>query len=113
VAQEAVFRSLRKDGGPTIGEVRRGVERTRVHTYVELARGQSVQLELRYSVPLQDGRYRLRLLPQPLARDAALRLSVDAAAGLELRTTGPEGRPGPVRRDGPWAESELVSVVAR
>jgi hypothetical protein len=89
VAQAAQFRSLRRDGAKTIGEVRQGAERTRVHTYVKLARGQSVQLELRYSVPITDGRYRLRLLPQPLARDAGLRVSVDPAPGCR---SGPRDR---------------------
>jgi hypothetical protein len=112
IAQAAEFRSLRQDGAPTRGELRRGKERTRVHSYVTLARGRSVQLELRYSVPVTDGHYRLRLLPQPLARDAVLRLSVEAAAGLSLTTTGTAPSSGPVRRDGPWTESALVSVVA-
>jgi hypothetical protein len=112
VARGAQFRSLRKDGGTTIGDVRPGAERTRVHTYVELARGQSVQLELRYTVAVEDGRYRLRLLPQPLARDASLLVSIVPAAGLSLATVGEDPRPGPVRREGPWAETEVLSVRA-
>jgi len=112
IAQQARFRSLRRDGAKTGGELRRGSERTRLHTYVELARGQSVRLELRYSVPVTDGHYRLRLLPQPLARDADLRVDVEAAAGLVLRTVGRDAREGPVRRTGPWTETEVLSVVA-
>jgi hypothetical protein len=112
IAQAAEFRSFRRDGEMTTGELRRGAERARFHTFVELSRGQSVQLELRYSVPITNGQYRLRLLPQPLARDAALRVDVHAAPGLSLRSVGPGSADGPVEREGPWTGTEVLSVVA-
>jgi hypothetical protein len=112
IAQAAEFRSFRRDGAMTTGELRRGAERTRVHTFVELSRGQSVELELRYSVPVQNGRYRLRLLPQPLARDAVLRVRIDAAPGQSLRSAAAEPMEGPVEREGPWTETEVLAVVA-
>jgi hypothetical protein len=36
---------------------------------------------LRYTTPLPEGRYSLRLVPQPLAHDATLRLDVRPAGG--------------------------------
>jgi hypothetical protein len=112
IAQAATVRSLHRDGAVANGESRRGIERTRVHTYVELARGQSTELVLRYSVPVTDGRYRLRLLPQPLARHARLQVRIDPGDGLALYTEG-AGDPGPVRQDGAWTQTEVLSVVAR
>jgi hypothetical protein len=82
-----------------------------VHTFVTLPRGGRVELELRYSVPLTDGRYRLRLLPQALANDAALDVVVSAADGLELGSVeGAELAGGQAVRRGPWAEREVVDV---
>jgi hypothetical protein len=111
ISPQAQFRSLRQDGQPATGDVRPGVERTRVHTFVTLPRGGRVELELRYSVPLTDGRYRLRLLPQALANDAALDVVVSAADGLELGSVeGAELVGGQAVRQGPWAEREVVDV---
>ncbi|MFP5372251.1 MAG: DUF4012 domain-containing protein, partial [Actinomycetes bacterium] len=84
VSPEAVVRSFTSNGSPATGGVRTGPRRTRAFTYVTLARGQSVDLLLRYDVPVEDGRYRIALLPQPLARDAGLQLIVQPADGQQL-----------------------------
>ena len=111
VSPDARFRSLLRDGKQTTGDVRPGAERTRVHTFVTLPRGEQVSVELRYSVPVTGGRYRLRLLPQALARDASLDVVVRAGDGLELQgvrgATLVDGRAG---RSGPWKEQELVEL---
>jgi hypothetical protein len=112
IAQQAHLRSFQRDGSTANGELRRGAERTRVHTYVELARGESTAFELRYTVPVTNGRYRLRLLPQPLARDAALRVNVAPVEGLSIRGSDRARPAGPVRLHGPWNKVEVLSVVA-
>lgn len=57
----------------------------------DLGRGQVASWTLRYEVPLVDGRYRLDLLPQAIARPAALDLKVsfvDGVSGLVQGSTG-------------------------
>lgn len=111
ISPQARFTSLRKDGSLTTGDVRSGQERTRVHTFVELARGQRVEVVLRYSVPVDEGRYRLRLLPQPLAEDAQLDVVVRPAPGHVLeQVAGADQVDGRAVRTGPWARTELVEV---
>lgn len=68
-----------------------------VQDVVSLAPGTSVTWELRYSLPLRGGTYRLQVVPQPLAFDATLRLSVTAAGGVRLRPAG-----GDLRQDLVW-----------
>ena len=82
VAAEQVSATV--DGKPWQGALHAGPSRQRLITHLELARGASSVLEVRYRLPVTDGAYRLRLIPQPLAHDADLRLSVRAAPGREL-----------------------------
>ena len=114
IARNAVFGSLRRDGAPTNGDVRRGGERTRVHTYIELARGGQTVIDLRYSLPVVDGSYGLRLLPQALARDAQLEVVLQPGPGVRF-AGAEEGRRDAdvVRRAGPWAVEERMSVQVR
>ena len=113
VSSDAEFRSLRKDGEVTTGGVRAGDERTRIYTYVTLPRGEQLELELRYSVPVADGRYRLRLLPQPLARDAELQVTIAPAEGLQLvDVSGAELVEGRAVRGGALDVRQLVDVTA-
>ena len=112
LAPQARVTSFLRDGAPALAELRPGVERSRVHTFIELPRGAVTEFELRYSVPIEDGRYRLRLLPQALGRDASLALTVSPADGLTLTRTD-EAAEGPIRRTGPWSETEVVDVVVR
>jgi hypothetical protein len=113
ISPRARFTSLRRNGGPAEGDVRTGVERTRVHTYVQLVRDEPVVVELRYTVPVDDGRYRLHLLPQPLARDAALEVVVQAADGWRLDEVDGAERDSSrgASRRGPFAERELLEVT--
>lgn len=111
VSPDAQFTSLLRDGKQTTGDVRPGAERTRVHTFVTLPRGEQVIVELRYSVPVTGGRYRLRLLPQALARDASLDVVVRTGDGLELQgVRGATLVDGRAVRSGPWKEKELVDL---
>ena len=72
------------DGRPWSGSLHTGPSRQRLSTVLEIPRGSSAVVEARYSLPLQDGQYRLRLVPQPLVEDAHLALSVTPAAGQRL-----------------------------
>ncbi len=116
VAASASITSFLQNGMPTNGGVAVGAARTRVHGFAEVPRGGSTSFELRYSVPADDdGRYGLRLLPQPLARDAQLDVLVEPAEGFRLDTVEgpPPGGDGAIRRTGPWQEQErlVVSLV--
>jgi hypothetical protein len=82
------------------GEVRRGAERTRVHTYVELARGESVQLELRYVVPITTGSTGCGCSP---SRWPGMRSCGSASTRLPGCRSPPPVRSaqaGPIRREG-------------
>ncbi|CAA9311814.1 MAG: hypothetical protein AVDCRST_MAG16-214 [uncultured Frankineae bacterium] len=72
------------DGRPWPEAPRTGAARQRLATRVETPRGRTTVLEARYVLPVRDGRYRLRLLPQPLAEQASLSLSVRGADGRAL-----------------------------
>lgn len=80
----AVLEGATLDGGPLVGDVREGATRTRVVTRLELAREEAAEFEVAYRLPLESGRYRLRVVPQPLVRDAGLSLTVRPAEGVEL-----------------------------
>jgi hypothetical protein len=113
LSPQASFRSLRKDGQPATGDVGTGGERTRVHTFVTLPRGARAEVTVRYDEQVQDGRYRLRLLPQPLDRDAELDVVVRVADGLRLTgVSGATAVDGRAERRGPWAEQERLELVA-
>ncbi|MCW2679348.1 MAG: putative rane protein, partial [Frankiales bacterium] len=114
-AADAEFVSLREDGAVAEGGVREGGERRRAFSFVDLGQGERTELELRYRVPVEGGRYRLHLVPQALARDADLRVEIEAADGLTLAQVVGASRAGDVAvRQGPWSERELVEVrVAR
>jgi hypothetical protein len=102
---------LTVDGAPASGDVRRGPDRTRALTFVPLSRGQTVEVELRYSLPMVDGHYDLRVVPQALARDATLSIDVRAADGDPVEQ--PEGfvRDGEaVRRVAPFDRAETVGL---
>jgi len=93
-AQEPV---LTVGGEPWRGQVRTGPSRARVSVRLELPRLADTVLELRYTLPIADGRYVLRLVPQPLVTDADLRLTVRAADGERLGSvTGASATAGAV-----------------
>lgn len=102
------------DDRPWTGTVRPGAERQRLATRVELARGASTLLEVRYSVPVEDGEYALRLVPQPLVEDATLSVVVRAAGDRRLvDPLGGVGGDGALRQDGPLATTREVRVLVQ
>ena len=103
VAADADVAAVRRDDVAVEHTLLTDTGSQRVELHLDLADGTSTTYEVAYSVPVRDGRYALRLLPQPLAHDAQLRLAVRPSRGLEL-----EG--GPVRYDGPFDSSRRVEV---
>ena len=119
---DAQVEQVRQDGAVLDAYQRRGAGRLRLATRVALARGSAVELEVRYRIPQQAGGYRLRALPQGLATDARLRVTVRAEPGIRLRAAGgaPQGGPGEggpgeggpgVVQDGSFAEAVEVVVL--
>jgi hypothetical protein len=106
-ALDAELLSVELDGAPT--RFRRAVEAgsTRVSVAPDVPDGGSSTWTVQYTVPLTDGRYRLELLPQPLSRDADLRLSVAPAEGLVLT-----GVRGDLEVAGPFDVARTVEVQA-
>jgi hypothetical protein len=84
LAPEAHDLSASVDGKPWLGALHDGPARRRLISHLELPQGATSVVEVRYSVPVMDGEYRLRVVPQALLDDADLRLSVRAADGEQL-----------------------------
>jgi hypothetical protein len=105
------------NGQPWAGSDRQGAsqlgpDRRRLATRVELPRGASTQLEVRYTLPIEDGRYLVRVLPQPLARDAALQLSIRPMAGERFGdVTGAEAEDDGVSDSSSLAASREIEVT--
>jgi hypothetical protein len=114
-ARDARLEGFSVDGRPARGFLRQRANRSAVVTYVELARGQSVELELAYSTPAPFGSYRVHLLPQPLARDAVLdlRLTTTSGGGLARVVGAATDDSGRVVESGTWERRRLVHVTAR
>ncbi len=106
VDKDAELQSLTRDGQPETARVSRELGASVIRAVTELDRGESVVWELRYRVPLDGRSYRLRLVPQPLARDATTKIMVAGAPGVELESND----------DGKWnvggvdVEDELRAV---
>jgi hypothetical protein len=99
------------DGKPWRGTVHAGGGRQRVFTQVELPRGTQTVLEVRYVLPIVEGRYVLRLVPQPLVTDADLRLTVRAADGERLgAVTGATAADGVVDVEKPLSRTQELAV---
>jgi hypothetical protein len=99
------------DGKAWRGSVHTGGGRQRVISRLELPRGAEAVLEVRYSLPIEQGRYHLRLVPQPLVEDADLRLTVRAAEGESLGVvTGAPDADGLVELAQPLGRTEEVAV---
>lgn len=104
--------SLERDGQPVPFEfVADDSGGARVALDLLLTAPVTTELVLRYQVPVDDGRYRLEVRPQPLARDAEMRLQVSAEQGLDL--IGADVENAQVDESGPLSSSRTVSVRAQ
>lgn len=104
-AADAELEAVERDGHPEPFSREREAGTLRVVVTPDIANGASTTWTVRYRVPLSDGHYRLRMLPQPLARDATLRLDVRAVDGLKIDSVS-----GPVHYDGPFDATTTVDV---
>ena len=108
---DAIVQSMTQDGSNLEPLAGRGTGRLRLATRVELPRGVGTVLEVRYRIGLRDGVYRLNALPQALAQDAALRLTVRPAPGVRLETEGQVAvQDAGLREDAPFSRSQVVVV---
>ena len=100
------------DGRPWRGPLHTGGTRHRLSTRLELDRGASSELEVRYALPVPGDGYRLRLVPQALVKDADLRLTVRAARGRQLgAVTGALAAGGAIDESRPLDRVRDVSVA--
>lgn len=81
---DAVVSGLTQDGRPQPARTSKELGATVVRVVSRLDRGKSTVYELRYRIPLQGRSYRLRAVPQPLARDAAIALALRPGPGVSL-----------------------------
>ena len=108
---DATVQSMTQDGVALQPLAGRGVSRLRLATRVELPRGAGTVLEVRYRIGLRGGVYRLHALPQALAQDAALRLSVRPAPGVRLEGEGQDVVDGAgLREQAPFSHNRVVVV---
>ena len=99
------------DGEPWVGAFNDGGGRSRLITRLQLPRGASSVLEVRYTLPVVDGQYHLRLVPQPLVEDPPLELSIRAAEGERLgQVDGAAVQDGVVTETGTFSETRDVTV---
>lgn len=90
---------------------RRGADRQRLATRIEMARGESVELEVRYDLPLRLGAYQVTLVPQPLASPSTLALSIRPARGERLLVVdGVELSDGTAQESSAFAATREVSA---
>jgi len=85
-----------------------------LRTIVKLDQDESQQWTMRYTVPVDDGRFSFLGIPQPLAKPATLDVSLVPAAGLHLvgrgHTIVTDSRK--FSRTGPWAGRVTIDVQA-
>lgn len=100
-----------KDGGAWGGQLHVGLTRQRLSTRLEIPRGGTAVLETRYVLPVRDGTYRLRVLPQPLSQDARLDLSIETSGRQRLAAArGVELAGAVATRVGPLSRTEDIAV---
>lgn len=100
------------DGAPMQGTLRQGVDRRRLATRLELPRGATAVVEVRYELPLEGADYRLTAIPQPLADDAELRLTVHPDADVELVDDEGQALPdGVLAEVGPFSATRHLRVA--
>ena len=113
LAPDVVLESFTLDGAPVKAFVRRRPDVTLLATNVQIPRGESAVLEVTYAVPTPGGEYRATLIPQALARDARLELTMRAAPGGRLSSV--EGvaleADGTVRSREDWTRRRVVAAT--
>jgi hypothetical protein len=113
VPRDARLLEFTREGRAVRTEVLPEGDHSVVSDVTELPPGTTATWVLRYEVPLEDGRYRLSALPQPLAVDGGLSLTVRALPGLRLSGAEPgDVVDGRVSYSGPFERRMDVDVTA-
>jgi hypothetical protein len=102
-SRQAKFEQLNENGKPIGFTTQQMIGSQQVSFAADIERGTTSTWVFEYSVPVTKGHYALRLLPQPLAKAAALTVEVEAAKGSTLgRVNG--------SADGDWTTSHTLTV---
>jgi hypothetical protein len=110
-AGNATLTSFTRDGTPADTQVDHDGGATRLTTVLRLPRGAVTTYRLTYTVPVEDGRYRLMLVPQALARPADLHVHVHVVDGTLGVSSGiDQPRNGTIDTSGPWDSSRDVVI---
>jgi hypothetical protein len=109
-ASNAALESLTRDGRDQGLSIDKEHGYQRLSFTVDLERGQSASWTLTYVVPMQDGVYRLDLVPQPLAKPADLSLLVSRPDGSLDSLEGLDAKDGKVIYNGKWETVQKVAV---
>ena len=112
LAADVALESLTVDGAPAPVITRQRPDRTLVATNVVIPRGKAAVVELTYTLPTPGGVYRGRLIPQALARDARLEVTLRAAQGALTDVEGAGvASDGVAREAGPWPEQRTIAAT--
>ena len=101
--KSAQLTALNENGKPIGFTTQQMISSQQVAFPTDIAQGATTTWTFSYTVPVTKGHYALRLLPQPLAKAAALTVEVEAAKGATLGTvTGGQG--------GDWTTSHTLTA---
>jgi hypothetical protein len=90
IPKRAHLEGVLLDGEPTRHWRGRQDGLSAVGVYVRIPQSQAVRVEVTYGLPL-DERYSLRVIPQPLAVDAGLHITLHVPSGWRVRGLTPDG----------------------
>jgi Protein of unknown function (DUF4012) len=102
----AKLEQLTQDGVPLSFTTQQMIGSQQVAFPTDLAPGQTTTWKFEYSVPVTNGHYVLRLVPQPLAKPTDLTVEVSAAPGSTLGTVVGG-------KSGQWTMSHSLSASLR
>ncbi|MCU1692189.1 MAG: rane protein, partial [Frankiales bacterium] len=100
----ASLSSFTRDGRASATDLLPEADHRVLTSTITLGPGAETTWNLRYILPVTDGRYVLHVVPQPLAVDAGLRVELRAASGLRLQ--------GPASGSGALAGRRVFAVQA-
>lgn len=119
VPHKADLISVQQDGSPVEFRAESQAGRTAIGVFVELPRGETTSVEVAYELPGDDA-YTLHAVPQPLAVDATIELTLQLPEGWVADGAGVTESDGVVRYEGPLdrrleitaAPSEMTGLPA-
>lgn len=112
VPESAQISSFSRDGTMLAFDPARQTDHVVLRDLARLPPGASATWQVRYSLPLEDDHYRLAVVPQALAFDADLDLTVRSTNGAVLRAVSPGSlvKDGAVTLNGPLDGVEKFAV---